>query len=321
MSVEPSPLVVDIRFDISGEIGTLRGNFEGRAVINLQEEAAGYDLSGVKYALAWNPQPGLFARMPDLEILFSLGAGVDHILGVEGVPDVPIIRFVDPGLTNQMSEWICLQCLMHLRAQRVYDARQRACNWEKTVHPAASSVRIGIMGLGILGLDAATKLKLLGFDVAGWSRTKKAIEGIETYDAGQLDGFLARTDILVGLLPLTAETTGLGLFNRSLFEKLPAQTPIGGPVFINAGRGKSQVETDIIASLEDGTLGGVSLDVFETEPLPADSPLWGFENAVLTPHAAADSDSASLARHILRQITRHEAGQSLEHQVDRARGY
>lgn len=319
MSAELSPIVLDISYDLSDDVGKFRGIFGDRTVINLQEETAPTDLAGIKYALVWKPDPGLYNRMPDLDVLFSVGAGVDHILEMETIPDVPIVRFVDPSLTTRMSEWVCLQCLMHLRCQRFYDANQRAHQWEQSSHPEASEIRVGVMGLGVLGQDAASKLKMLGFDVAGWSRTRKQIDNIITYDATQLPEFLARTQILVGLLPSTPETTGI--FNRSMFSQLADQSPIGGPVFINAGRGKSQVETDIADCLKDGTLGGVSLDVFETEPLTEDSPLWDYETAYLTPHTAAESDALAMAKYVSGQIDRYEAGQELENLVDRETGY
>ncbi len=319
MSTELSSIVLDISYDLSDDVDKFRGIFGDRQVINLQEQSTPADLSGIRYALVWKPDPGLYDRMPDLEVLFSVGAGVDHILEMDVIPDVPIVRFVDPSLTNRMSEWVCLQCLLHLRRQRYYDANQREHNWEQVSHPEAGELRVGVMGLGVLGLDAVRKLKVLGFDVAGWSRTKKQIDGIDTYDASQLGGFLDRTQMLVGLLPSTPDTEGI--FNRDLFKLLATQTPIGGPVFINAGRGKSQVEADIIDCLKDGTLGGVSLDVFETEPLAEDSPLWDFENAYLTPHTAAESNASAMAKYVSNQIGRYEAGQDLENLVNRESGY
>ena len=319
MSVELSPIVLDIEYDASGDIDKFHNIFGERKVVNLQDKAAPADLSGIKYALVWKPDPGLFGRMPDLEVLFSVGAGVDHIMDMDNVPDVPIVRFVDPSLTHRMSEWVCLQCLLHLRTQRFYDANQRDHRWMQASHPTAKELRVGIMGLGVLGLDAARKLKAIGFDVAGWSRSRKQIDGIDTFDATQLDAFLARTEILIGLLPSTPGTTGF--FNRALFSQLVPQSPIGGPVFINAGRGKSQVEVDIVECLEDGTLGGVSLDVFETEPLPQSNRLWDFENAYLTPHSAAESNASAMAKYVSGQIDRYEAGQELENLVDREAGY
>ena len=318
--MKSSPLLIDIKFSSARKFNALTAVTMGRDIITPNDGGRHADVfHGVKYALVWKPDGDLFARLPDLEILFSLGAGVDHIMNGQDVPDVPIVRFVDPTLTTRMSEWICLQCLMHLRQQRQYDALQGNAQWRELPQPEASEITVGIMGMGVLGQDAAHKLKMLGFNVIGWSRTQKHIDGIRCYDAENLDVFLSRTYFLVGLLPLTRDTTGI--FNRGVFERLKRQNEIASPVFINAGRGGSQVEADIISCLQNGSLGGVSLDVFETEPLPSDSPLWNFQNAILTPHAAAVSDIEALAKHVRQQIEHYENGEPLEHVVDRKLGY
>jgi len=231
------------------------------------------DRSRVAYALTWRHPPGSLGGLPNLRAIFSLGAGVDHVFVDPNLPDAPVVRVVDPDLTTRMSEWVILQVLLHHRQFRRYDRQQREKVWdEDEAQPAARDVRVGLLGLGVLGLDAAAKLQALGFDVAGWSRTPKAVTGVATYHgADGLDALLARTDILVSLLPLTPQTTGL--LNAALFAKLPRDGPIG-PALVNAGRGGSQVEADILAALDAGVLSGASLDVFETEPLPPASPLW-----------------------------------------------
>ena len=159
----------------------------------------------------------------------------------------------------------------------------------------------------------------MGFNVIGWSRSRKTIDGIETFDGAEVETFLSRTDMLVGLLPLTPDTRGI--FDAALFSKLRKGGALGKPVFINAGRGGSQVEADVVAALETGVLGGASLDVFEKEPLPADSPLWRMENVMVTPHAASASDVRALFRNAEAQMERFEAGQPLQHLVDRSTGY
>jgi glyoxylate/hydroxypyruvate reductase A len=218
-----------------------------------------------------------------------------------------------------MSEWVVMQCLMHLRGQYAHDSHQRQREWAKLIAPEAAEVTVGVMGLGILGQDAAAKLRVMGFNIIGWSRSRKQIDGIETFDASELDSFLARTDILVGLLPLTPETTGF--YDAGLFAKLRRNGALGQPVFINAGRGKSQVEADIASAIRDGTLGGASLDVFEAEPLASDNPLWDLQNVFLTPHDAAVSEENALFRHVETQIARFERGEPLQFVVDRAAGY
>ncbi|MFA7414010.1 MAG: glyoxylate/hydroxypyruvate reductase A [Rhizobium sp.] len=316
-----SPIVVDLKFSRTSVAEALEGAFRGREVINMAlPENAGRELQGIDYAVVWKPDPTLFSRAKDLKVIFSGGAGVDHILSAYKLPDLPVVRFVDRSLTDRMSEWVVLQALSHLRRAPVYAVQQRERLWrEIDPQPEARDVTVGIMGLGVLGRDAAKKLKLMGFNVIGWSRSPKRIEGIETFDAAGLDAFLSRTDILVGLLPLTANTKGI--YDASLFARLRQGGALGKPVFINAGRGGSQVEMDLVEALEKGVLGGASLDVFESEPLSPESSLWAMENAIITPHAAASSDVRALFAHVEAQIARFETGQPLEYVVDRDAGY
>jgi glyoxylate/hydroxypyruvate reductase A len=316
----PSPVLVDIKFNPEGVARVLKTAFADRGSINLADPADRMrDLRAAEYALVWKPDADLFNRAPNLKVIFSGGAGVDHIIGMDGLPEIPIVRFVDRSLTTRMSEWVVMQCLMHLRGQYAHDISQRRGEWAKLIAPEAAEVTVGVMGLGVLGQDAVAKLKVMGFNVIGWSRTRKEIDGVETFDARELDGFLARTDILVGLLPLTPDTTGF--YDRGLFEKLRRDGALGRPVFINAGRGRSQVEADIVSAIRDGILGGASLDVFEVEPLASDNPLWELENVFITPHDAAVSEENALFRHVETQVARFERGEPLEFVVDRAAGY
>jgi glyoxylate/hydroxypyruvate reductase A len=278
------------------------------------------NLDDITYALAWRPAPNVLKSFRNLKAIFSLGAGVDAILADPTLPDVPIVRVVDPDMTMRMSEYVCLHVLMHHRQQRKLDLLQAERRWAPSPQWAASAVRVGIMGLGELGRDAAQKLAHLGFKVSGWSNSRHAIRGVESYAGkAELDAFLKTTDILVCLLPHTPETEGI--LNRALFRKLASDSRLGAPVLINAGRGKLQVEADIIAALDAGELGGATLDVFQTEPLPADSPLWTHPKVTVTPHIAADSEPDVISAYIINQMRRHEAGRPFENLVDRARGY
>jgi glyoxylate/hydroxypyruvate reductase A len=255
-----------------------------------------------------------------LKAVFSLGAGVDHILSEPKLPDVPLVRVVDPNLTMRMSEYVCLHVLMHHRQQRHLDEAQKAGVWSDRPQWAASAMRVGVMGMGELGRDAAEKLVDLGFQVNGWSNSRKQVDGVTSFAGqGELDAFLAKTDILVCLLPHTPATEGI--LNRDLFRKLAGDGPMGAPVIINAGRGKLQVEADIIASLDAGELGAATLDVFETEPLPADSPLWTHPKVTVTPHNAADSEPEALCKYILNQIKTFESGGELQNVVNKTAGY
>lgn len=315
-----SPVLVDLKFDLKTVTHALETAFADRGSIDLAEDTnAERDLSALDYAVIWKPHADLFVRAPNLKVIFSGGAGVDHVMTLAGMPDVPVVRFVDHSLTTRMSEWVVLQCLTHLRQVRTYEKQASGRVWNELAQPEAKDVTVGVMGLGVLGQDAVAKLGVMGFNVIGWSRRAKSIEGIDTYDATGLNDFLGKTDILVGLLPLTAETTGI--YDKALFSKLRRGAALGKPVFINAGRGKSQNESELIDALAGGVLGGASLDVFEVEPLPSQSPLWAMDNVIVTPHAAAASDVNALFRHVEHQIARFERGEALQHVVDRVTGY
>jgi glyoxylate/hydroxypyruvate reductase A len=314
---EKGAVVIDLKFEQREMHAALEGAFPGRTILHAADKAA--DLSQARYAVMWKPDVDLFQRAPNLDVLFSGGAGVDSILATPGLPDRPIVRFVDQSLTTRMSEWVVLQALSHLRQMPTYLAQQRRSEWRELAQPEAKDLTVGVMGLGKLGLDSVAKLKTMGFNVVGWSRSPKVIDGVETFDADGLNAFLGRTDILVGLLPLTPETRGL--FDSSLFAKLRQGGALGNPVFINAGRGGSQVEADLVSALESGMLCGASLDVFEQEPLSKESTFWTMDNVIVTPHAASASDIRTLFRNAEVQMQRFEAGDALQHVVDRTAGY
>jgi glyoxylate/hydroxypyruvate reductase A len=311
-------LLVAVTWETQPWVERFKRHLPDRDIAVLGED---FDRSAIRYVATWGPKPGSLSNLPNLEALFSLGAGVDHLMSYPDLPDVPIVRVAQDDLTHRMSEYMVLHCLMYLRDQRRFDEDQKAKRWmPDRAPPIAGEVRVGIMGFGVLGQDAARKLKMMGFDVAGWTRTPKNVEDFQVY-AGEegMTPFLNRTDILISLMPLTPDTQGI--LNRSLFEKLARDGKLGGPILINAGRGKLQVETDILSCLDDGTLMAATLDVFETEPLPEDSPLWTHPRVTITPHNSATSEPEATARYIAQQIRRHEAGGAFENVVDRARGY
>ena len=275
----------------------------------------------VRYAAVWKPEPGLLARFPNLQVIFNLGAGVDALLADTTLPArVPLVRVVNQDLTKRMTEYVVLHVLMHHRQQPRFVAQQAANVWNAPDQWAACDVRVGLLGLGELGRDAGEVLVRLGFKVAGWSRTLKALPGIECFSGAEgFQQFLARTDVLVALLPLTPDTKGI--LNRATFAGLARDGVLGRPVVINAGRGGLQIEADILAALDDGTLGAATLDVFETEPLPPASRLWSHPKVTITPHNAADSSPGAIADDVAAQILAHEAGRPLRNVVDRAKGY
>ncbi|MGL4635127.1 MAG: 2-hydroxyacid dehydrogenase [Beijerinckiaceae bacterium] len=280
-----------------------------------------FDPASVDYVACWKHEPGSLASLPNVKVLFSLGAGVDHLVSDKNLPNAPIVRMVDTDLTHRMTEWVVWQCLDWLRQGKLYRAQQNASEWiDDRNQPSAKNIRVGVMGLGVLGCDAIDKLRGLRFDVAGWSRSAKSIADVPTFSGNDgLQAFLARTDILVVLMPLTDDTRGI--INKALLVGLAQDGRLGGPVLINAGRGGLQVEADILAMLESGALRGASLDVFETEPLPASSAFWKHPQVIVTPHNSAMSAPDAIAGAIVSQIHAFEQGQSLINTVDPKRGY
>lgn len=274
----------------------------------------------IDYAVVWKQPRGLLKRLPNLKVIFSIGAGVDHILADPTLPDVPIVRVVADNLTQHMVEYVCWRVLDHHRQGRLYRAQQQRRLWHEPAQPPAEAVSVGIMGFGALGRAAARALRGLGFSVNGWSRRPHPMEGVRSF-AGQeaLTPFLNATDILVVLLPLTAATQGI--IDYSLLGRLRRDGPLGGPCLINAGRGRLQREADILRALEEGILKEASLDVFEQEPLARTSPLWEHPRVFITPHAAATSDPVHLVPPMLAQMAAFERGEKLENLVDRAAGY
>jgi glyoxylate/hydroxypyruvate reductase A len=276
------------------------------------------DPGEVDYACVWKQPPGLLATLPKLKAIFSLGAGVDHLLQDAQLPDLPIARIVDPDLTIRMVGYVVMHALLHQRQMKLYEQQQVERVWHEHYEPPPRLIRVGIMGMGVMGQASLRGLQAAGFSVIGWSRSKKTFDGVEMFDGeAGLKTFLGKTNILVCLLPLTPATKGI--LNYVLFKQL-AREPIA-PVLINAGRGGEQVESDILRALDDGTLGGASLDVFEQEPLAASNAFWNHPKVYVTPHNASASDPRALVANILSQIDNLERGGKLENLVDRKLGY
>ena len=279
-----------------------------------------YDPSKIDYIFVWKPTPDAFDGLTGLKAVLSLGAGVDALLRHPRLPDKPIVRFVDADLTQRMSDYVVANVTMHQRLFTRFKEDQDAKRWVQLYPPPAWDVTVGIMGLGVLGLDAIRHLKVFGYTLRGWSRTPKQVEGVDVFaGAEQFDDFLSGTDILVNLLPLTPETQGI--LNYDTFSKLRRDGLTDGPVVINAARGGHQREGDIVRALTDGTLRAASLDVFEVKPLPKASPLWELPNCFITPHIAAASSEKTGVAYFSKVIIEHEAGAPLPNVVDVTRGY
>ncbi|HUI18878.1 MAG TPA: glyoxylate/hydroxypyruvate reductase A [Alphaproteobacteria bacterium] len=270
----------------------------------------------IEFALVWNMPHGALARFPHLRAIFSLGAGVDHLFADPTLPrQVPICRVVDKLLTQRMTEYVVLHVLRYHRRQPELEELQRRGEWNELYSPTAGERRVGIMGLGELGADAARHLAALGFKVAGWSRSPKALAGIESFhgSAGRA-AFLAGCEILVCLLPLTRETEGI--LDKALFAGLPK-----GAVLINAARGKHLVEADLLAALASGQLAYAALDVFHQEPLPPAHPFWRHPRITLSPHIASLTDPRTISATVAENVRRQRAGEPLLYVVDAELGY
>lgn len=273
------------------------------------------DPAGIEAALVWRPPPGMLRALPNLRLIQSLGAGVDGLLADPSLPEVPLCRLVDGSMTRSMSEFVLALVLKYHRRLDRFARAQRAGTWafELPVLPAAT--RVGIMGLGELGTHAAGVLAAQGFIVRGWSRGAKELPGCTTFvGADGLTPFLAGSDILVCLLPLTAATRGV--LDARLFADLPE-----GARLINVGRGAHLVERDLLAALESGRLAHASLDCFAEEPLPPGHPFWSHPGIDITPHVAAFADPDSAVDAVADNLRRLRDGRPLLHLVDRARGY
>lgn len=273
------------------------------------------DAAQVRFLAAWEPPPRLAETFPNLEILFSVGAGVDQF-DFSALPrDLKVVRMVEPGLTACMCEYVSWAVLSLHRGIPLYLRQQRRSEWKEHPVRPASSRRVGVMGMGTLGRAALAQLRQIGFDCAGWNRSRRNDPGIRCYagEAG-LDDFLAATDILVCLLPLTPETRGI--LGRRVFDALPP-----GASLVNAARGGQLVQPDLLDALERGQLSAAILDVCEPEPLPQGHPFWDHPRIWLTPHIASATQAETAAEALLDNLRRHDAGLPLEGVVDRSQGY
>jgi len=273
------------------------------------------DPLAVRYFAVWVPPEDLTDRFPNLEILFSVGAGVDQIDFSRVPADLPVVRMVEPGIIDSMVEYATLATLALHRDLPAYIDQQRNRTWQPLRVRPAGAQRVGVMGLGILGQAVLRQLRSLKFDCAGWSRSPRDLGGIPCFaGAGTLPDFLARTDILICLLPLIEETRGV--LNRDLFARLPA-----GAALINTGRGGHLVDADLLAALDAGQLSAAVLDVASIEPLPDDHPFWRHPRILLTPHIASATQPDTAVSIVVENIRRHRRGEPLVGLVDRTRGY
>ena len=267
-------------------------------------------------ALVWAPPAGAFADMPNLKGIINKGQGVDHIVRDPTVPrDVPLVRLVDPDMSDALSHWVILAALDFWRDASYYRRCQTQKIWKPVVQRPATGATIGVMGVGAIGSVVAKRFAALGFAVRGWARSPREIDGVTVFaGSDSLDKFLDDVDILVSVLPLTDETTGI--MNADLFARLAK-----GAFVINGGRGQQLVEDDLLTALEAGQLAGAALDVFAHEPLPKDHPFWTHPKITVWPHVAAQTNPNTAASQVAAAITAIMAGKMPENRVDWHRGY
>ena len=269
----------------------------------------------IEIALAWKPPKGLIRTFRNVRLIVSLGMGVDHLLADDTLPDVPMVRIMDEGLVGQMSEYALYWALRHHREIDRYAELQKQGKWQPLDFIDTIDRRVGVMGLGTIGQDTARKFAAMGFPTAGWSRTARTLDGIETFHGSDgFQRFLARSDILVDVLPLTRETRGL--LDAAAFARLPK-----GAYFINMARGGHVVDEALLAALDSGHLAGAALDVFNVEPLPAGHPYWTHPRVHVTPHIAGATNPRTASPGVIENIKRLRAGRELIHRVDPKTGY
>jgi len=274
------------------------------------------DPADIHYALVWKPPAGFFDPMKNLRLIINLGAGVDSLVRRDDLPaGIPITRLTDPQMARMMAGYVLFAVLRHARDIPFFEASQRAGEW-KYRHPRSpEAVSVAVLGLGQLGAKAAFELQRQGFQVSGWSRNPKQIEGV-TCSSGMdaLDTVIANADILVVMLPLTPET-------RQILDRPRLQKLRPGAAFINVARGELVDQVALTELLASGHIGSATLDAFAKEPLPADDPLWRLPNVLITPHLASVALPASSAEQIAVNIMRVSAGEAPEHVIDPAQGY
>ncbi|MBK1682483.1 2-hydroxyacid dehydrogenase [Rhodoferax fermentans] len=288
----------------------LRASFPQAEVTVWQPGAAPAD-----YAVVWAPPQQFFDEQPQLQAVFNIGAGVDALLKLRLPPQAVVVRLEDAGMAVQMAEYVCQGVIRHFRDLNAYDNDARAGHWTYYKPRQRSDFPVGVMGLGVLGERVAQALCHFEFPVNGWSRSPKPIPGVRGFSgAAQLDDFLASSRVLVNLLPLTPDT--LNILNHDRLSRLQA----GGYV-INVARGAHLVDEDLLALIQSGHLSGALLDVFRTEPLPAEHPFWREPKITLTPHTSARTLVMDSIAQIMQKMLALRQGQPVTGVVDPGRGY
>ena len=298
--------------DIPDWEASLAGRLPAFEIVELMsDEGATSDV-----ALVWAPPANAFTRCPNLRGIIMQGQGVDHMMRDRTVPrGIPLVRLVDPDMANALSHWAILNALDFWRDGALYRDQQVRRVWKSVPQRPATGAKIGILGVGAIGSVIARRFAALGFEVRGYARTERSIDGVDCF-AGpeQLAAFAKGLDIVVSVLPLTPDTTGI--MNAAFFADLA-----DGAFVINGGRGPQVNDTDLLAALESGKIGGAALDVFAVEPLPQDHAFWTHPKVRVWPHVAAQTNATSAADQVAAAITAMMDGTEPANRVDWSRGY
>lgn len=289
----------------------LRQRLPGWSIVKSTDEAA----RQAEVAVCWNQPTGIWEHLRAVRMVHSIGAGVDHLLGDAALPNVPVCRVMDQHQARRMAEYVLWCTLYYHRGFDVVGQNQRQRIWQRPPNRSAGQVVVGVMGLGQIGAQIATTLRDAGYDVRGWSRSGKPITGIRVSGGdADFDAFLSELEILVCVLPLTRETTGL--LSQDLFARLKP-----GAKLIQCGRGPQLNEENLVTALDAGTLGGAIVDVFDVEPLPPEHVLWAHPKVLVTPHMAAVMPMPEVVDQIAENCERLLAGAPLLRMVERSAGY
>lgn len=273
------------------------------------------DPERVTYLIAWTPPDNLAQTFPNLRIIFSIGAGADQFDLAKIPAHIPVVRMVEPSIAAGMSEYVTMATLALHRDLPVYINQQRRAEWTEHRLVPATRRRVGILGAGLLAEACLESLRPFGFHLSVWSRNRRSFAGVTCHAGGEeLDQFLTTIDILICLLPLTAETRGF--LNASLFERLPS-----GAGLIHVGRGPQLDHAALLAALDNGRISAAFIDVTDPEPLPPSHPLWSHPQLIITPHIASVTQPETAVDVVLENLRRHAAGEALVGLVDRSRGY
>ena len=267
------------------------------------------------HAVVWAPPQQFIDEQPGLQTLFNIGAGVDALLKLRLPSELQVVRLDDAGMSVQMAEYVTQAVIRHFREFDAYAADTQAGRWSYRKPRSRADFPVGVMGLGVLGARVAQALRVFDYPVNGYSRHPKALEGVRCF-AGpeQLGDFLQASRILVNLMPLTPETENL--LNRATLSQLQP-----GGYLINVARGHHLVEEDLIALIDSGQLAGATLDVFRTEPLPAEHPFWRHPKITVTPHTSARTLREESIAQIAGKMLALQRGEPIRGVVDRQRGY